>query len=324
MEDPLIGLKRISNPSTIALYTLQNKRILLLGDMHIPNARDCSKCVLPNCGDYLTLIDALDNYHKEQGTELDVFLETFAPEDLKSGYQKTKKVLKDKLTRVTNRIIHTKGLHLVKARNALDQKVFFHGRNETRRYHTFDLRKTELFEKSFFEPILLLNVVLDEDKTFEPNVHKELLYYYPTKESLYTVTTEMCFSEKQPYNRIAKQVYKLDPKDQLLVKRFFKRMFDHDFKLYKTKRVRLHFVLSALMTDIYAISRFLRFHRKQPQGSTSVFLAGFAHTWHYALFLKDLGAKKLFDNHPGNLLSKDTFEEMHHFSQCQRVKWKLG
>ena len=42
-----------------------------------------------------------------------------------------------------------------------------------------------------------------------------------------------------------------------------------------------------LIMDTYAICRFLYYHSKQPEGSTSIFIAGAFHTQTYSLFMKE-------------------------------------
>ena len=61
------------------------------------------------------------------------------------------------------------------------------------------------------------------------------------------------------------------------------------------------FYSMTLMTDIYAICRFIRFFNRQSEGGTSVFLAGALHTDTYRLFLEKWGASKVFDNHPKDI-----------------------
>ena len=46
------------------------------------------------------------------------------------------------------------------------------------------------------------------------------------------------------------------------------------------------------------LCRFLRFFKKQPAGSTSVFLAGVLHTSSFKTFLEEWGCKTVFDKHP--------------------------
>lgn len=301
MTDPLQSLERISNASAAAIYTLNTKRIVLLGDFHVPDARDCSRCVYPKCADYSTLIHELDAYHKETGTELDVFLEIFAPEDMKSYAQRMKYyLLRSKLNATIGNILYSKKPHLLELRRQLDRKVFFHGRNTLQRYHAIDFRDTPDVKDALLDVYeFLANLKAGPSKLerYIETLTQQSLKAYPTKERLFTRIYAMCFASARKPNRIQKQVAKLSPEHRRMLQAFFRKMFDHYYLYNKKVRLFLHLNLATLATDIYALARFLRFMSQQVEGSTSVFLAGARHTWHYSLFLQRLGAKRVFDTH---------------------------
>lgn len=56
------------------------------------------------------------------------------------------------------------------------------------------------------------------------------------------------------------------------------------------------FFMMCLLTDVYAICRFLYYFNQQSKGSTSVFIAGAFHSFNYNLFMKEWNAKEI-DEH---------------------------
>jgi hypothetical protein len=147
ISDPLVSLKRISNPYSVGLYKKDKKRILLLGDLHLPNLKECKSCKRPTCSTYLGIINDLDKYHKSNGTNLDVFIEVVAPEYSKSL---ASKIAASTLTYSNSFLLNP--LHLVKTRTSLIDKLYFHNSDENIRYHYIDVRLSYIFKIYGFEP----------------------------------------------------------------------------------------------------------------------------------------------------------------------------
>ena len=298
ISDPLVSLKRISNPYSVGLYKKDKKRILLLGDLHLPNVKECKSCERPTCSTYLGIINDLDKYHKTNGTNLDVFIEVVAPDNSKSI---ASKIAASSYTYSNSFLL--KPLHLIKTRTSLINKLYFHNSDENIRYHYIDLRFSSIFKKNGFDIIKLIQY---DSKYLE--YFKER---YPSKQKIISVVKDLCFGapfdpkfKPRSYlnngkTKIAKQFYKLQDKDQKLLRSFLNERMDiilNNTTYPDTWHVIFYTML--LMTDIYAISRFIRFFNRQVEGSTSVFLAGFAHKNNYRLFLEKWGATKIFDSHP--------------------------
>ena len=299
-------VKRISDPITIALYVKDGKRILLLGDQHVVN-RYCKKCEAPDCLDYLSLVEALDNYHKDTGTDLDVFIETFAPNDGTSTIGKGLLYLQNSILGRQEFIARNTPLRLYNVRKALTLKAYFHGK-EARRYHYIDFRLTELFQKYGFSLFDLLHGSEEDIIKY----HDIFLKMYPTKSSYTNIVKQFCFAKKfdpslkdrsglsQDMTKPAKQFNKLPLKEQRLVKAFITKEIKYYMNTYDYKNiggfVSSVFYIMSLIMDTYAICRFLYYHAKQTEGSTSLFIAGAAHTNTYALFLEEWGAKKIYEH----------------------------
>jgi hypothetical protein len=100
--------------------------------------------------------------------------------------------------------------------------------------------------------------------------------------------------------KIGKQYNKLSAVDQRLVKSFVMKrintiMDTYNYKDFNEFLFNVFFIM-ILLTDVYAICRFLYYYNQQSKGSTSVFIAGAYHTFNYALFMKEWNAKEI-DEH---------------------------
>lgn len=309
-QDPLYKVKRISDPITVALYVKDGKRILLLGDQHLVN-KYCKKCEAPDCLDYLSLVKALDDYHKDTGTELDVYIETFAPNDGTSTFGKGLLYLQNSILGRQEFIDKNTPLRIYNVRKALTLKAYFHGK-EARRYHYIDFRLTELFEKYGFSIFDILHGILQGSEEDVKKYHENFLKMYPTKSSYVDIIKQFCFAKKfdpslkdrsllsQGMTKPAKQFNKLPLKEQRLVKSFIMKQIKYYMTTYDYKNIHGFasnvFYISMMIMDTYAICRFLYYHAKQPEGSTSLFIAGASHTNTYALFLEEWGAKQIYEH----------------------------
>jgi len=316
MDDPLEEVKRISNPSGVFLFEKEGKRILLLGDLHTPQERECVHCNPPQCMNYTHLIGALDKYHKATSTNLDVFVEISAPD---YPHKRASRVYRG-VAQMFNRglrSLFSKSLDLVTSRSELLSKLYFHGSIPTaQRYHYFDFRFTQLFKDYGFDIDTILRV--DRQATNPEKREVALRTYrdtivarYPTKKELVSTFKDFLFGKpfdpsypnrsrlSHGMTRIAKQFYKLESRSERALVRSFAistleeilRSYDYKDEEYSGLAI---FTALILLTDIYAICRFLRFFSKQSPGSTSVFLSGLSHSKNYAEFLKRWGARKIF------------------------------
>ena len=303
MKDPLTLLKRISNPYAVSLFEKDNKRILLLGDVHTPSEKDCKKCNLPTCGDYLQIIKALDMYHKENNTELDVFVETYSVNNPKSLIDKA-----ETFGRIqSNSLIYylmDMPLHLIDIRKELLSKIYFHKENSKQRYHYFDFRFSKLFADFWFNVVDIIRRPSEE-------LYNEIHRLYPTKTKYINTVKQFCFSRhfipsysrrnllSHDMTRIAKQFYKLPPAERVFVKEFVVERMNKIMKKYDFDSEALFnniFQMITLMTDTYSICRFVRYHMNQVEGSTTVLLAGAFHTYTYSLFLKKWKAQTVYSH----------------------------
>jgi hypothetical protein len=307
MTDILKEVKRISDPITVSLYVKDGKRILLLGDRHLLN-KDCKSCEPPKCLDYLSLVKGLDKYHKETNTDLDVFFEGFAPNNGRNSLEKTKRYLAELADRY---FLMYKGtpLHLYNVRKALLPKAYFHNTGLNQRYHYIDHRLTSLFVMYGFNLLTIIMGTLEEKILYRTS----FMSMYPNKTSYINIIKEFCFAKpfdpslkprsllSKGMTKIGKQFHKLEAADQRLVKAFvIKRvhtlMDKYNYKGDLDEFLTNVFYMSALFMDVYAICRFLYYYHRQSEGSTSVFIAGAAHTFNYNLFMKEWGAKEI-DEH---------------------------
>ncbi len=290
--DPLVEVRRISNPSALALLTKDNKRILLLGDFHSHSDKEeCKRCKQPSCLNYATILKQLDEYHTEQGTDLDVFVESFAPNDPKSGFNGLKQSTKDIFYAYQAKIYGLQ-IDLINLRKNLASKLYFHKDEPHIRYHYIDMRLTSEFEELGINLSSLLTISNEDDELDYLTKFKER---FPTN-SFYQKKVESIFFSKyskQNPSRVAKQVSKLPSKEQQLLKQFFRKQATHLRIKEKQDSLQLDYIftIGILMIDIYALARFMRFFSNQPEGSTSVFIEGAAHSFNYYTFLKLWGAR---------------------------------
>jgi hypothetical protein len=312
--DPLKELERISNPATYTRLEKGGKRIVLLGDIHTAKEGECPRCKLPKCANYGAFIDSLEEYHKATSTQLDVFVEVAAPEEgrLSRFYRTAGELFHKGFRHITGQ-----ALNLVNARGDLIKKLYFHGKDGgAQRYHYIDFRFTQLFKDYGFDlPRLLEGEALAQGDpvkvaAYIEGLRTDFVARYPTRKAL--VDTLKMFLFGRPFDpsykqrerlshgmtRIAKQFYKIESAaDRKVVRSFALERIDAllgEKDEYKTTPL-LHGVLLnlyALLTDIYAICRFIRYFHKQSAGSTSVFLAGVIHADNYRAFLKRWGAKE--------------------------------
>ncbi len=339
-QDPLKIINRISNPLAVSLFKKEGKRILLLGDIHTLG-NECPNCKKPKCLDYITILKELDSYHRATSTQLDVFIEAFAPdypEKLSSrlyeyGAWKANSVYRS-LT----------GFHidLTKLRKDVLTKLYFHEKEgEQQRYHYFDLRLTQLFKDFGFgvDRLLAIDGASSREMfdTLLDNFYKDMRERYPTKKALVDTLKDFLFGK--PFNpsykrrdllshgmtRIAKQFYKLDSRSEKALVRSFalsriNEILTPDSLKYPVQMYEAIFDLLMLLVDVYAICRFIRFFYRQDAGSTSVFLAGAFHTSNYAAFLKLWGARKIFSNQKSRLEYK--YKDVS--KKCVKVKFAGG
>jgi hypothetical protein len=200
-------------------------------------------------------------------------------------------------------IFLAKPLHLIKTRTSLIDKLYFHNSDENIRYHYIDLRFSSIFKVYGFDIIKL--------SQFDSKYLENFKEKYPSKQKIISIVKDLCFGapfdpkfKPRSYlnngkTKIAKQFYKLKNSDQQSVRSFTnERMHIILNNTTYSDIWDIIFYTMILMTDIYAICRFIRFFNRQVEGSTSIFLSGVAHKSNYRLFLEKWGITKIFDTHP--------------------------
>lgn len=317
--DPLQTIRKMSNATTFAIYQRNKKRIVLLGDMHTPyEGENCvAPCNPPKCFDYIQLIQSLDTYHQKMGTDFDFYLETFSPHNSKSTWNHVKMSFLLYMSSVLRSILG-QSIHLEEVRKEFIKKVYFHERKDVhQRYHYMDIRYDSLYKKNHMDMIELLKVMMNKDTIAIQKIVRTFYKHYPTCHSYIQQCKTICFGKKS--NKISKQYHKLEAKDKKLVQHFFDqrmasvmKMFQKRWSEIATIKKSTHLILfftmllfsTGLLTDIYAICRFLRFFHRQPPGSTSLFLTGAAHSTNYIEFLKMWKARPIKKNQIAKKQSK--------------------
>jgi phage FluMu protein Com len=327
--DPLNKITRISNPTAVSLFEKDNKRILLLGDAHT-QGNECPRCKPPKCVNYITILKELDEYHKKSSTQMDVFLEIFAPDYPQKMTSRLYEYGKWKGNSILRSIIGSQ-IDLAKVREDLLSKLYFHEKSDVnQRYHYFDFRQTKLFE-DYDLSVKKLMIAYFKGKLAD--YYDDFFTSYPTKKSLVDTLKDFLFGKpfdpsykhrdllSHGMTRISKQFHKLSRSEQAVVRSFAVDRINDILQNYRFKDVFDFFDrilnLLTLLTDIYAICRFLRFFSQQNDGSTSVFIAGAAHTYNYTLFLKEWKAKKVFSN------QKKVFTDANAIKKCVHVDFDV-
>jgi hypothetical protein len=317
---PISKLSKISNPSSFSIYTKLDKYIIFLGDQHTSyKGKNCKEpCSPPSCYTYISLIETLDTYHKNQDTDLDVYLETFKPTNPKQFLSRFKISAITYIDQIFRNVLDS-SLHLTEVRKHFLKKVYFHNKKDVhQRYHYMDIRYEPMFKKnhiSFIYLLQLMYISIRKEKYAEKKMKHELNMFfkkYPSISSFYTQMSYLCFKDK--HSIITKQYKKLNKQDQSLINSFFHSFLKKKKTFYKkiwsrSSKQRTHFVMgileiSAFLTDIYTLCRFLRFFHTQPKGSTSIFITGAAHSNNYIAFMKHWKAKTLIRKHVAKKNSK--------------------
>jgi len=290
----LAAINELSDVNAAAVLTKEGKRVVLLGDIHTPyKGKTCKKCA-GGCFTVKRLVGALKTFHEKAGTDFDVFAEFHAPSiDRKNPAEMQKWVAE---------VPARKPLILSTMRQEYFADAYQHDRKPGARFHYVDVRSTPAFQKKGIMPFLWL-YARQHPEDSDPctrNYFNMFQLIYPKKEKLNDAIADLCWGAKDPANIVSKQYHKLAPADRRKVKSFFSvymKSIQSTFSFQK--QIEDYFLqITALPVDFYAICRFIRFFHRQPAGSTSLFLAGVAHTAVIDSFLKQWGCEVLFDNHP--------------------------
>jgi hypothetical protein len=292
--DPLESINELSDVNAAAVLTQEGKRIVLLGDIHTPyKGKTCKKCT-GGCFTVKRLLRALKKFHEKTETDLDTFAEFHAPSiDRKNPAAMQKWVAE---------VQAGQPLILSEMRQEYFADAYQHDRKPGARFHYVDVRSTPAFQKKGIMPFLWLYAHKhpEDSDPCARNYFSMFQLMYPKKEKLNAAIADLCWGASDPSNIVSKQYHKLTPADRRKVKSFFsKYMMNIQSSFSYQKQPEEYFVqITALPVEFYAICRFLRFFHRQPAGSTSVFLAGVAHTAVIDAFLRLWGATVVFDNHP--------------------------
>jgi hypothetical protein len=273
MTDPLLTVKRLSGINTVAIYTKDAKRIVLLGDMHTSTkGLMCSRCHANTCYTVAGFIRALADYSAATKTQFDLFGEFYAP-----TYKDIAGSLMVKIANLESK--QQKHKLLFQMRSEFAREVYLHGHKKSAvRYHYVDVRTAPYVQAKGIG--LILRVRPDYDLLIQAA--------FPTHTAFTNIILELCLSSS---NKIHKQYQQLPLAQRKLVRSWLLSRvrtlsrFRWSFKTFT-------FWMEALLMDFYAVCRFLRYFARQPAGSTSVFFAGAGHTLSIGLFLQKWGAQQ--------------------------------
>jgi hypothetical protein len=310
--DPFTQIRELSGVVYVALLSKHDKRIVLLGDAHTPyKGLSCKKCHT-DCYTVTRFIKSLASYHAKTNTELDVFIETYAP----LGNSKQKKDLQQMIDIVkfeeTEKEQRREPKILFEIRKEFSKEVYIHTAN-TIRYHYVDIRVTPFIE----ETGLGLRSTLSNCSFLKKAA-------YPTKSKINSTILHICFVNQDPENKISKQFYKLSRTNKQCVRRFIEQRIQaiHKDLPYTEMFDSCFFWLCCLLLDCYMICRFLRFFERQPPGSTTVYFAGAAHTWTLFEFITqmDNNTNCILNTHPTHFKNIVLDEKISTSSKCIRIR----
>lgn len=278
--DPLFLIKRLSGIGTVSVFTKENKRIVLLGDVHT-QAQLCTSCRKPDCYSVAGFIRALAEYSVKSKTQFDFFGEFYAPfRDDINGKE---------MVRIANLEMKSdadKDKLLFQLRKEFAREVYLHGsKKSSQRYHYVDVRVAPFVQAKGIG--LLLRAQIPD--------YARLIQATTTRSAFSKIILDLCL--KPSSNKIFKQYHKLPLGQRKQVRAWL------ESRVWVLNRFRWSFEtfifwMEALLLDFYAICRFLRYFAYQPAGSTSVFFAGAGHTLSIGQFITLWGAQKLLSTQP--------------------------
>ena len=318
--DPLNNINQLSGATYASILTKDCKRIILLGDVHLPaNKLLCSNCYASKkCYNIIQFIHLLADYHFGTATHFDMFCEAFAPTD----------VLHQTTTNTVKRNYNANpSILLAAVRKEFSDQIYRHKRNRRIRFHYVDIRSSPFLQKTglTFLLWLMFSNVSSSPEWFGTGFELYLnlfLRSYPTFHSFKSAILHICFTSKDPTNVVVKQFNKLPSTAfKTHIKDFIIRKLNALNKIfpYSSKKTVMSTIFwgTALLMDCYTICRFLRFFVNQPAGSTTVFFEGAGHCWIVLEFLKELDAKQHFNNFPKSI--KDLFNDELTYSSSRCV-----
>ena len=301
-----MSIKRLSGICTVAVFTKDERRIVLLGDVHT-RAQLCASCRKPGCYSVAGFIRALADYSVATKTQFDFFGEFYAPfrDDINGNEMVRIANLEMKADTDKDKIIY-------QLRKEFAREVYQHGRKKSApRYHYVDVRFAPYVQAKGIGAILQLR---------NPDYY-QMLQATTTRTAFTNTILELCLAPSS--NKIYKQYHQLPLGQRRLVRAWLKSRvrqlssFHWSFEMFT-------FWMEALLLDFYAICRFLRYFARQPAGSTSVFFAGAGHTLSIGQFLTVWGAQKRLSTQPTErldvLIAK--VEEAESASKCVHLDAK--
>jgi hypothetical protein len=298
-KDPLHLLKELSGVNALCILEKDDKRIVVLGDVHTNTSdKECQKCV-KDCFTVSRLIHKLKEYHKKNGTELDVYAEFLAP-----SFDRKDKTRMEMFVDVEQNLKVPNDIMLLQLRKEFAADAYAHKATKTR-IHYVDVRTLP-----FLNTLGIMVFVwyashnpLKEKVRIDActkNYFHLFQLIYPTAKKFDKVIHDILLEMDDPDNYIYKQYKKLSSNDQALMRKFAKKSFQHVKTMFDfDKNPEEYFLfMTGILLEFYALCRFLRFFKKQPAGSTSVFLAGVLHTANFKQFLEEWGCETVVDQHP--------------------------
>ena len=291
-----------------------------MGDAHttLNSKRMCPRCT-DNCYTIPRFIQALAKYHSSTHTQLDVFLESFAPQgDTKS------KFVRKQMTEIVKKNTASTPLLMFNLRKEFAREMYLHDkRPHSVRYHYIDVRLAPFLDKTGISLGIFL-ILTNFTQVHTLNQFFGLfLKSYPTWNTFRKELLHQCFTSKDPDNKIVKQYRKLSESEKKRVKEFIECKITSVGRLFPYSSAATiascFFWSAALLNDCYTICRFLRFIRAQSVGSSTIIFAGAGHTWNILQFLTGMiGYSVVMNNHPTKFM--DVITETTSQSKCVHIK----
>jgi hypothetical protein len=285
-KDPLEHLKYLSGVNTLAILTKDEKRIIMLGDVHSSYSNLLCKDCVNDCYTIKRLVKDLMKYHTNTKTEMDFFGEFYGMRDNLSQKE------------------------MLELRAEFAEETYIH-KSKTNRFHYVDVRSMPFVEEYGLEgyrPITCFTVFKRA---------------YPTKTKLNNTILNICFESKDPRNKISKQYFKLPLAERKLVRKHIEKCIKNINNKADFEKPTYGIFMASLLVDCYAICRFLRFFAKQPAGSTTIFFEDASHIRVVIDFLQSWGCDVILNTNPPKLPTFDNTEGIRVMSKCiEDIKYK--
>jgi hypothetical protein len=200
IQDPLREIHKISGPMYVSAYTKDKKRLLFLADSHFSKHGLCKSCKYPECATVPTLLQKLEAWHKQQDTDLDVFLEAWT--GMRPHPTKFEKYMRNasfhkildfqRQSKINGPLIETVEQYY--------DRLFHHKNEPSIRFHYLDIRNMLFFTKYGFDVNRVAEIYFTPIHgvrgTLEFELRRDFYTLYPTKKEYLHAIDQLCFSNK--------------------------------------------------------------------------------------------------------------------------------